>query len=183
MRGVKYAVKSVSGNDVSQACGPMGLGDFPVASSTGKNTELEYPRSIKHANAVVTMPPEAGVIKSWVKKRERATGKSPEPAGWKARATWRRHSCLRVPGTFLSPVSNELPPTFNHARMWSNRNMHGYCPRWKRSLSYCWSNRSRCGWSSRFHPDNAASLLSENKKTKAHASTWPSQKPTFRLPE
>jgi len=34
----------------------------------------------------------------------KATGKSPEPAGWKACATQRRHSCLRVLGTFQPPV-------------------------------------------------------------------------------
>jgi hypothetical protein len=37
-----------------------------------------------------------------------ATGKSPEPAGWKARATWRRHACRRVLGTFLSPVKDSF---------------------------------------------------------------------------
>ena len=47
----------------------------------------------------------------------RATGKSPEPADRNVRATlWRRFSNVRVPGTFLSPVSRfQSHPPFRTA--------------------------------------------------------------------
>ena len=69
------------------------------------HAHLDYPDYAKDLTEVIARAQAAGDVykrQTWT----RVTGdwKVAEPAGWKACATLRGHSCPRVPGTFQSPV-------------------------------------------------------------------------------